>query len=128
MNAKRRSAVTAPTWAQRLTGALFGDCDAALAAETAQAFADSLHAAPLALLPQTANEQHYEVPAGFFTQVLGRHRKYSGCWWPEGVNTLDEAEAAALTATCDRAELAGKLDEPIACALGLEMVRCLGQR
>ncbi|MBA3597446.1 MAG: class I SAM-dependent methyltransferase [Methylibium sp.] len=82
-----------------------GAGDAARAAEAAQTFADSLRAAPLALLPQTANEQHYEVPAAFFAQVLGRHRKYSGCWWPEGVNTLDEAEAAALAMTCVRAEL-----------------------
>ncbi len=29
-------------------------------------------------------------------QVLGRHRKYSSCWWPQGVETLDEAEEAAL--------------------------------
>jgi len=43
----------------------------------------------IAPLPHKANEQHYELPAGFFTEVLGRHLKYSCCYWPEGVNDLD---------------------------------------
>jgi len=37
--------------------------------------------------------------------VLGAQRKYSSGWWPEGVNDLDAAEAAALRVTCERAEL-----------------------
>jgi len=28
-----------------------------------------------------ANEQHYEVPAEFFVQVLGSRLKYSSCYW-----------------------------------------------
>ena len=80
--------------------------DPAAAAEVAAAFALEMRAAPVALVPQLANEQHYEVPAEFFAQALGRHRKYSGCWWPAGVDTLDEAEAAALGETCLRAGLA----------------------
>ena len=79
--------------------------DAAAAAERTQAFIAELRHAPLALLPEKANEQHYEVPAGFFAEVLGPHRKYSSCWWPEGVTTLPAAEAAALAATCERADL-----------------------
>jgi cyclopropane-fatty-acyl-phospholipid synthase len=71
-----------------------------------QAFLDEMRAAPLALVPEKANAQHYGVPAAFFATVLGAHRKYSGCWWPEGVDDLDAAEAAALTATCERAGLA----------------------
>jgi cyclopropane-fatty-acyl-phospholipid synthase len=82
------------------------DGDAEAAAQQAQAFIDALQAAPLALLPERANEQHYEVPAAFFGEVLGVHRKYSSCWWPAGVETLDDAEAAALTETCARAGLA----------------------
>ena len=58
------------------------------------------------MLTDKANEQHYELPPAFFGAVLGRHRKYSSCWWPEGVTDLDGAEAAALQATCERAELA----------------------
>ncbi len=64
-----------------------------------------MNARPLALVPEKANEQHYEVPAEFFGEVLGSHRKYSGCFWPQGVDSLDEAEARALAATCERAEL-----------------------
>jgi len=83
--------------------------DAVAVAELTQAFADALRNAPLALLPEKANEQHYEVPAAFFGAVLGSHRKYSSCFWGEGesaVHTLAQAEAAALQATCERAGLA----------------------
>jgi cyclopropane-fatty-acyl-phospholipid synthase len=38
--------------------------------------------------------------------VLGPHRKYSSCWWPVGTTTLEDAEAAALAVTCERAGLA----------------------
>ena len=79
-----------------------GSDDAAVAAQQAQAFIASTRRAPLALLPEKANEQHYEVPAAFFGQVLGAHRKYSACWWPVGVNSLD---ASALRATCERVGL-----------------------
>lgn len=83
--------------------------DAVAVAELTQAFVEELHNAPLALLPEKANEQHYEVPAAFFGAVLGSHRKYSSCYWGEGesaVNTLAQAEAAALKMTCERAGLA----------------------
>ena len=76
------------------------------AAELAETFAESMRHAPVALVPHKANEQHYEVPADFFGQVLGARRKYSSCWWPEGVSDLDAAENAALAATCERAGLA----------------------
>ena len=89
---------------QRLAEIQAGDAEAA--AERLEAFAASMDGAPVALVPEKANEQHYEVPAEFFAQVLGAHRKYSSCWWPEGVATLDAAEAAALAATCERAGLA----------------------
>jgi cyclopropane-fatty-acyl-phospholipid synthase len=84
--------------------------NAAGAAELAHQFITELRAAPMALVPEKANEQHYEVPAAFFGQVLGRHRKYSSCWWPAGVNTLDAAESAALAATCDHAGIANGQD------------------
>ena len=35
---------------------------------------------PIAVQSQAANEQHYEVPAAFFRQVLGPQLKYSGCY------------------------------------------------
>jgi len=79
--------------------------DAARAATLAEAFVAGLRRAPIAALTDKANEQHYELPPAFFAAVLGRHRKYSSCWWPAGVDDLDAAEAAALQATCERAEL-----------------------
>ena len=76
------------------------------AAQRAEQFVAEMREAPVAPLPHKANEQHYELPAEFFTQVLGPHRKYSCAWWPEGVRDLPAAEAAALGATCERARLA----------------------
>jgi cyclopropane-fatty-acyl-phospholipid synthase len=87
----------------RLVELRAGDTQAT--ADLTQAFLAALRDAPLALLPEKANEQHYEVPAAFFGAVLGTHRKYSSCFWPEGVTTLAQAEAAALAATCERAGL-----------------------
>ena len=89
--------------AQRL--AEIGERDASASAEITQAFVEAMCQAPLALLPDKANQQHYEVPADFFGLVLGGQRKYSCCWWPEGVTTLDQAETAALAETCARAGL-----------------------
>ena len=79
--------------------------DAEAAEAMAQAFVESMRNAPVALVPEKANEQHYEVPAEFFERVLGPHRKYSSCLWNDGVETLAQAEAAALRATCERAGL-----------------------
>lgn len=60
---------------------------------------------PIALVPELANEQHYEVPADLFRLTLGPHRKYSSCFWPDEVKGLEESEKVALTETCARAEL-----------------------
>ena len=79
--------------------------DAEAAEEANQAFIDAMRRAPIALLPEKANEQHYEVPAEFFAAALGPHRKYSSCWWGDGVEDLVQAEAAALRITCERAGL-----------------------
>ena len=64
-----------------------------------------LRASPIALHTQSANEQHYELPAGFFQKALGPRLKYSSCWWPEEVKDLETAEAAMLALSCERAEL-----------------------
>lgn len=69
------------------------------------AFAARMRAGDIAPVPRKANEQHYELPPAFFGHVLGKHRKYSSCFWPEGCASLDEAEARALTQTCERAQL-----------------------
>ncbi|MBV8501937.1 MAG: class I SAM-dependent methyltransferase [Paucibacter sp.] len=75
-----------------------------------ESFIEGLKTAPLALLPEKANEQHYELPPEFFSTFLGPHRKYSCCWWPDGVDTLEEAEVTALSETCTRAGLADGQD------------------
>jgi len=69
------------------------------------AFRDQARRGPIALVPEIANAQHYEVPAEFFAMVLGGHRKYSACFWAPGARDLTEAEASALRITCERAAL-----------------------
>lgn len=88
---------------QRLAALHSGDAEAG--ARLTQEFLAQMRTAPLAPLPEKANEQHYELPADFFAGVLGPHRKYSCCHWAPGVQTLAEAEAAALAASCERAAL-----------------------
>jgi cyclopropane-fatty-acyl-phospholipid synthase len=66
-------------------------------------FVRHMNQAPVALVPEMANEQHYEVPPAFFERVMGRHAKYSCCHWGEGVDDLTRAEAEALRITCERA-------------------------
>ena len=67
-------------------------------------FVRNMGKAPVAPLVHKANEQHYEVPAAFFQQVLGAQLKYSSAFW-DGVDTLDEAEVQALVLSCEHAEL-----------------------
>ncbi|MET0292046.1 MAG: DUF1295 domain-containing protein [Steroidobacteraceae bacterium] len=69
------------------------------------AFVKTLRASPLAIHTQAANEQHYEVPAAFFEQVLGPRLKYSGAWFEHESTTLAEAEEAMLAMTVQRAAL-----------------------
>lgn len=70
-----------------------------------QDFVQQLRHSPIALVPDKANQQHYEVPAEFFQYVLGPHRKYSCCLWTDTTGSLEAAESAALAETCQRAEL-----------------------
>jgi cyclopropane-fatty-acyl-phospholipid synthase len=88
---------------QRLASLPLTDSQAAAAYR--DTFLREMAAAPIALVPEKANEQHYEVPAEFFEKVLGRRRKYSSCLWPAGVTSLDDAEVAALEETCRHAGL-----------------------
>jgi cyclopropane-fatty-acyl-phospholipid synthase len=64
-----------------------------------------LRVSPIAVETDLANEQHYELPAGFFERVLGRHLKYSSGLWAPGVADLDAAEEAMLALTVERAEI-----------------------
>ncbi len=88
---------------QRLNEIAAHDCERM--ARNTEEFIAALDRANIAPVPHKANEQHYEVPAAFFAEVLGRHRKYSSCYWPNEVSSLDDAEEAALRITCERAAI-----------------------
>ena len=77
------------------------DCSAA--SDDLNEFCSMMARSPIAPVPARANEQHYEVPPAFFALALGQHRKYSCCYWPEDIDTLDDAEAASLRISCERA-------------------------
>ncbi len=79
--------------------------DQETAARTLQDFVEMMNGSPVALVPELANEQHYEVPAVFFEEALGSNRKYSCCYWTANVANLDEAEAHALEQTVQRADV-----------------------
>lgn len=70
-----------------------------------EAWLEAMRQSPLALETQAANEQHYEVPAEFYALCLGDHKKYSSCYWDEGMKDLTQAEARMLEITCERAQL-----------------------
>ena len=70
-----------------------------------QSLIDELSESAIAIETDAANEQHYEVPATFYQQVLGQRLKYSSALWPPGVDRLDDAEAVMLDQTCRNAEL-----------------------
>ena len=64
-----------------------------------------LKESPIAVNTADANEQHYEVPAGFYQLVLGKRLKYSCGYWPAGITDLNESEEAMLKLTCERARI-----------------------
>ena len=70
-----------------------------------QQWIDLLTESPVAIVPEKANEQHYEVPPQFFELVLGVNLKYSSGYWPKEVFSLDESEHEMLKITCERAGL-----------------------
>ena len=70
-----------------------------------QSWIQQMKESPVALVPEKANEQHYEVPPAFFEKVLGKHLKYSSGYWPDGVNSLDDSEESMLELSFKRAQL-----------------------
>ncbi|HEX7816737.1 SAM-dependent methyltransferase [Dyella sp.] len=82
----------------------------AMQAERYRTLIASLRHSPVAIHTDAANAQHYELPASFFKLCLGRHLKYSGCLYPTGHETLDEAEEAMLMLYAERAQLSDGQD------------------
>jgi cyclopropane-fatty-acyl-phospholipid synthase len=66
---------------------------------------DWLERGPLALVPELANRQHYEVDAELFRLVLGPRLKYSCAYWPAAVSDLAAAEEAMLRLYAQRAQI-----------------------
>ena len=73
-------------------------------------FAESLRAMPIAINTEESKVQHYEVPTAFYQYCLGPRLKYSSGYYAAGDETLAQAEAAMLTLTCERAQLADGLE------------------
>ncbi len=67
---------------------------------------EEMRAAPIAVATKEANAQHYELPTEFFKLCLGKHLKYSSCYYKQGDESLSQAEGDMLALTCDRAQLA----------------------
>jgi cyclopropane-fatty-acyl-phospholipid synthase len=74
-------------------------------ADQRDAFIETLRSSAVAIDTDKANDQHYEVPTDFYRLALGNRLKYSSCYWPDGCETLDEAEDAALEQVGERAKL-----------------------
>ncbi|MCW9046522.1 MAG: cyclopropane-fatty-acyl-phospholipid synthase family protein [Gammaproteobacteria bacterium] len=79
--------------------------DAEVSTQYKYLFIEAMKQSPIALSPEKANEQHYEVPAEFYDLVLGEHNKYSCCYWDETTKDLTQAEDKALQITCNHADL-----------------------
>jgi len=62
-----------------------------------------LHTLPIAIETDSANDQHYEVPAKFYDLCLGPHKKYSSGLWRTPTTTFEESEVAMLDLYCERA-------------------------
>lgn len=67
-------------------------------------YATDLRTRGIAEQTKAANEQHYEVPTEFYRLSLGQRFKYSGCLYPNGNESLDEAEEHMLKLYADRGE------------------------
>jgi cyclopropane-fatty-acyl-phospholipid synthase len=89
--------------AQRLRHERAGGIEAQAARFTQRI--EELRQSPIAIHTAAANAQHYELPTEFFRLCLGPRLKYSGCYYPNGDESLAEAELAMLELYGERAEL-----------------------
>ncbi|MCA9783962.1 MAG: class I SAM-dependent methyltransferase [Candidatus Cloacimonetes bacterium] len=90
---------------RRLLAARLTEERARAASGAMDAWITELGDGPVALLPEKANEQHYEVPPEFFHAMLGPRLKYSSCIHPQGTESLAEAETLMLELCVQRAGL-----------------------
>ena len=59
----------------------------------------------IALATNSANQQHYEVPAEFFEVMLGPRLKYSACIWSDETSEINEAENRTLEMYCELSQI-----------------------
>jgi cyclopropane-fatty-acyl-phospholipid synthase len=88
---------------QRLNEEGAQDC-ATADARFNQLIAD-LKNSPVAIETAAANAQHYELPTEFFQLCLGKRLKYSSAFYPNGDESLDQAEEHMLRLYSERAQL-----------------------
>jgi cyclopropane-fatty-acyl-phospholipid synthase len=74
------------------------------------AYVHDLKRRPIAENTDEANREHYEVPTAFFLRCLGKRLKYSGCYYPSGTESLDQAEEAMLALYVERGRIADGQD------------------
>ena len=70
-----------------------------------ESFINTMNQSDIALSPDMANQQHYELPHTFFEMILGSHRKYSCGYWEDDIYDLDCSEQRALQLTCEHADI-----------------------
>ena len=68
-------------------------------------FIEAMNKETIALVPELANEQHYEVPSKFYDYCLGKHKKYSSCYWTDKTKNLNQSEGESLALTANHAHL-----------------------
>ncbi|KAL3361066.1 hypothetical protein AABB24_014132, partial [Solanum stoloniferum] len=68
-------------------------------------FVHSLREMPIAVMTEKPKSQHYELPTSFFKIVLGKHLKYSCCYFKNKLSTLEDAEKEMMELYCERSQL-----------------------
>jgi len=79
--------------------------DQQLGSNRVEQLVKQLKDSPIAVNTQEANEQHYELPAEFFTLIMGRHMKYSCGYWRDEKTDFDGSERDMLEITAERADI-----------------------
>lgn len=73
--------------------------------DSIKSFSNMLRKDPIAIETNAANDQHYMVPPEFFELCLGKHLKYSCCYFKDGVKNLDQAEKDSIEQVAIRAKI-----------------------
>ena len=82
-------------------------------------FIEAMNKSTIALVPELANEQHYEVPSKFYDFCLGKQKKYSSCYWTDKTKNLNQSESEALELTASHVNLKdGQLILELGCGWG----------